>query len=496
MTNTFSRAANGPLASALRTERDLLETIVRDGQLQSTVPGVHGPVLRLGAELELFGHDGTGRPSANMHLAVQELRAQGEHCFSYEFPACAAEIATHPVVWSPQALERLRLALNRLLTKLRTACTAQGVTPVMLGVLPTVEPGDLASGDEIVTPVPPRYKELLNRLSVRHGGYQLVIPSAAGFEPLQFDVTSSPVPAGFTAQFSPNIQVRPDQLGRMANFLIAISGAVAYLTSTSPWAFGKRGPWACRPQLWQQGMSPDRRLSPFGIGHYFSHGADALLEWFDHVLDGEEIIPYVDDGSKEKPVPVPALEHYCGTRWNATLRLRTFREPDGVITARIEHRTPDAGLTVVDNMANFALALGAMVGYADRNECAEELCSYAEAEQAYWAAAQHGPTATTNWRGARVELKQLVEEELLPTAEAGLVTLGVEPRAAASLLGIVRQRVDQQLTGAEWLLGMQRSILDSTEIDEMEGIRRTLVALSARQNCESQFGPVCKWRGP
>ena len=148
---------------------------------------------------------------------------------------------------------------------------------------------------------------------------------------------------------------------------------------------------------------------------------------------------------------LPALGLHNSTvwRWNRPC----YGVCDGVAHLRIENRVLPAGPTIVDEVANAALFYGLMLGLEDRSDEIPQKLPFAAAKSNFQAAARHGLKAELLWfDGRHRPADKMLQEELIPTADAGLARVGVSRKQRDYYLGIVEARVGNGRTGSRWLL--------------------------------------------
>ena len=117
----------------------------------------------------------------------------------------------------------------------------------------------------------------------------------------------------------------------------------------------------------------------------------------------------------------------------------------------MEHRTPAAGPTVIDTVANAAFYYGLAQNLCEHIINAGLPMSFAQAKDNFYQAAQHGLDSVIVWRdGNKHRLDALISNELLPRAEAGLRSIDIDPADIAHYLGIIRERLKRKQTGSRW----------------------------------------------
>ena len=409
-------------------------------------------VLRLGVEREYpIIHPQTGMRHLCGNDIVNTIR---KPWCTREFPKCVIEQVTDPFDFRPDVF---RLIHDQVLQRRGVAAVlaaSHGATLGDFGLLSSFGPDDMHTGLAIVSDLP-RYRALLKYLGARNGTYRMRFSGLEG--PVSFDVPSSPVPAGLTAGFSPNVQFHPDVIGLAVDLSAAIAWINPLIASSSPFAAGTVAEWDSRVRSWQEGMDPECRLSPFGPGRYFGvRSAAAVMNWL-AMLNGSELILTTEEaGIDEANEPFPMTRLLVGTRWNFVGRLRaTLR--DKVLCVHWENRLPDTGLTVADDIANAAFYVGLMSKLLTTVSSADELMCYEVAETTFRRCAETGDLETNiMWRGTGRPAGQFIRETLIPMAYDGLSSQGIDEQVARGLLSMIDRRIARKMTPAHWLLSRLR----------------------------------------
>jgi gamma-glutamyl:cysteine ligase YbdK (ATP-grasp superfamily) len=160
---------------------------------------------------------------------------------------------------------------------------------------------------------------------------------------------------------------------------------------------------------------------------------------------------------------------------------------------RIEMRSLPAGPTPLDMVANAAFLLGLTAGLRPRiNELLVGL-PFELAEWNFYRAAQAGLDARVLWPA--VSAPSPVERdvaalalELVPVAEHGLASLGVDREEAQRLLRVIRERVESRQTGARW---MRTSLDRARRISGMPGALADVVEGYVQRAATGR--PVHEW---
>lgn len=302
-----------------------------------------------------------------------------------------------------------------------------------------------------------------------------------------------------TTSFQVHLQVDPDEFVRLYNVAQVVTAPVLAACVNSPTLFGKQLWDETRIALFQQsidtrsGTVHTRDLSPrVRFGDDWVHGSVAELFEEDVARFRVLLTQPVD----EDPLAVlatggvpklAALQLHNGTvyRWNRPC----YGVCEGRAHLRIECRALPAGPTVVDQVANAAFWVGLVLGAGAAYGDVTKRIDFGEAKANFLAGARNGLKAGFRWLGGvTLSAMQLIEEEALPLARAGLLDAGVEPADVAHYLGIVRDRVASGTTGARWV---ERSLVGMRE----KGTRsERMVAVTAGTLARQKRGdPVHTW---
>jgi len=186
---------------------------------------------------------------------------------------------------------------------------------------------------------------------------------------------------------------------------------------------------------------------------------------------------------------LPELRLHHGTvwRWN-----RAVYDTASGGHLRIEMRALPAGPTPIDMVANIALLVGLTLGLRDGLGRMLPAFPFKYAKYNFYRAAQYGAGAVLLWPSKppsprEVDVCALVRE-LLPVAERGLASAGVDESEIARLMDVIRERLDGGLTGAAW----QREVL--AHFDRSMERPEALAAMLRTYLRESTTGkPVAQW---
>lgn len=460
-----------------------LEKMLAEGFIESDV-------RRIGAEQELCLVDKSCRPAP---LSMEVLSKINDDHFTVEIAKFNLEINLDPLPFTGDCLRKMEGQLNGLLSKLGIVTEDLGIDVILVGILPTVRRMDFESGN--VTPVP-RFIALTNSLSELKGGsYELHI---RGTDEL-IAKHNSPIFESSNTSFQIHLQTAPDEIVRSYNFAQAIAAPVLAAATNSPLLLGRRLWKETRIALFQQAIDTrlasyvSREKSPrvtFGNGWI----KNSILEIFQDDVARYKILVSMDveeDSLKTlKGGNVPelkALRAFNGTvyRWNRVC----YGISDGKPHLRIENRILPSGPTIKDEMANAAFWLGLMNGICDQYGDINEVMEFDDAKTNFFKAAAAGLDTQFKWANGKViSADELIMQELLPIAEAGLKKALITESDIEHYLEIIRERVASRKTGSSWILNSFSKLTDEGTKDE------ALVSITAGIINRQKVGdPVHKW---
>jgi hypothetical protein len=421
-----------------------------------------GPVT-LGAELELFLVDDTGRPLPQ-NQAVRA--AAGDPRITVELDRFNLELNTTPTLLAGRPFAALGTELRLLLGRVADSAREHGGRLALVGILPTLSRADLHPG--AISDLA-RYRALdrgLRRL--RHDPFHLRI---AGADPLELHSDDVAL-EGANTSFQVHLRVDPAAFARTYNAVQLATAPVLAVAGNSPTILGHRLWEETRIALCKQsiddreGRGPRRRLARMAFGTGWLR--EGPLELFaEAVRLHQPLLPILSNqdplagGTQGQAPPLAELRLHQGTvwRWN-----RAIYDPASGGHLRIELRALPAGPTVTDMLANAAFLIGLSRWLAAQDQRWTYRLSFERAEHGFYRAAQHGLAAELTWPfGDNGRLRTLPADELvpelLPVAREGLVAAGVAAEEADHLLGVIAARVTTGQTGAAW----QRRMLAALE---------------------------------
>jgi CBS domain-containing protein len=291
----------------------------------------------------------------------------------------------------------LEKTLNELISEVRSLCHEVDADIVLAGILPTIHAWDLRL--ENMAPKP-RYYSLNDTIMGLKGG--LAQYHIRGVDELFFQHDNIMV-EGCNTSFQVHFQVTPENFAHFYN--------IAQLVS----------------EVFQEDIARFRVIM---------------------TSDYEDPFNALEKGEVPK---LRALQLHNGTvyRWNRACYGISGSQPH----LRIENRYLPAGPTVVDEVANSAFWAGLMHGIALKTDDIRPLMDFDDAKSNFIGTARRGLASEVDWiDGKRWRARDLIQNELVDIAAEGLRSRQVNEDDIQRYMGIIRDRVANSQTGAQWQL--------------------------------------------
>ncbi len=455
-------------------------------------PGFGRGPTTVGAELELHLVDAAGRPSPINRVVLEQT---GDDRVTLEVDRFNLEVNATPTTMAGRPFSALRDQLDEATAAIGRAAAKHASRVVAIGILPTIEAGDL--GPHALTEGH-RYAALDQGIQrVRGSAFPVRIRGDDVLEVMADDVSFE----GANTSFQLHLRVAPEDYARTYNAAQLAAAPALSIATNSPLFLGKRLWEETRVALFRQSVDdrPDAEPDDWRPARVtFGHGwvRRSALELFTEAVSlHEPLLPIVDEDESPLAVAraggVPALRElrlHCGTvwRWNRAI----YDDASGG-HLRVEMRALPAGPTTRDMLAGAAFALGLTLGLAPRADDLVNHITFGQARRNFYQAARFGLGCELIWpevsRTHLVPATRLLPS-LLPIAREGLVSAGVLPSEADAWLDVIANRIDRRMTGSRW----QRACFD-------DACRRSAPGPAARAMLErymtlsSEGRPVAEW---
>jgi CBS domain-containing protein/gamma-glutamyl:cysteine ligase YbdK (ATP-grasp superfamily) len=469
---------------AVLRDLDALEQLLLDVQIDEDQ-------MHCGLEQEMFLVQPSGRPAPigpELLATLTDRRLVSELArFNLE-----ANLDPHPL--DANFLSRLESDLREVLATADQGARALGARVLLVGSLPSLEVADLSS--ENMSPEP-RYKALNDALLEERGS--AIRLSVHGWD--RYEGTHDNVmPEAANTSLQLHRQVKVDEFATVYNWTQLLSAPLLAAATNSPFFCGRRLWHESRVAVFENatdGRTSDERargLEPrVGMGQDWLRGG--VIELFRRQVaryrpllwrhDLEDPFEALEAGRVPK---LEALMLHNGTlwKWNRACYGSGGKKPH----LRIETRVLPAGPTILDEMAHVAFFFGLLAELPVSDQSAMERLSFGHVRQNFSNAARNGLDARLRWvnddGGRGIPADQLILEQLVPAADAGLQRYGVSEPERTRLLDVLRERVSSKQTASVWLMRSAQSL---------EGHGRDVLPEVTRQMQRHQDDgePVHRW---
>ncbi|MFT3744831.1 MAG: CBS domain-containing protein [Pyrinomonadaceae bacterium] len=446
--------------------------------------------LRIGAEQEMFLVDSAMRPAPIVTELIKEAR---DGRLTTEIGKFNLEANLTPLEFNGDCLRLMEDELNEVLGVVRKAAAKFNASPVLVGILPTIQLSDLTT--ENLTPNP-RYHEIDRVVTKLHGENRII--QIKGLDELQLTLQDT-----FTefcnTSFQVHLQTGAKDFVRYYNWAQAIAAPVLASAVNSPILLNHRLWHETRLALFQHAIDTrslvhkERNQTPrvnFGDRWVDDSIIEVLRE--DAVRFRILLTQAVEEDSLKilaaGGIPkLAAWRLHNGTiwRWNRPC----YGIVDGKPGIRIEARYLPAGPSVVDEMANTAFFLGLMMEMPEEFGDVTKRMSFDDAKNNFFNAARNGLNGQMRGiDGKSRRVGRLIIEEFLPRARRGLVRAKVNDDDADRLLNVIEERVEAEITGAKWMIDS----LAAMDRRAKPNVRMRTLTEAIRSN-QQTGDPLHKW---
>ncbi len=455
-----------------------LERMLDEGLFDTSHP-------HIGAEQEMFLVDKAWQASP---IALKMLEVIEDPHFTTEIGAFSLEINLDPQRFRGTCLSDMHDQLDELVTLCRRAARSIDHEIVLTGILPTLRLSDLQLSNMVQNP---RYLALNQALMEMRGedvGLQI-----SGADELNVR-QSSVMAEACNASFQVHLQVTPDEFVNTYNLSQLLAGPTLACCTNSPMLFGK-DLWAeTRIPLFEQSVDTRRagqhlRQREGRVTFGSKWVSESVAELFKE--DITRFRPLLSPDDHENPFDIldrgeipelVAMRMHTGTvwRWNRAC----YGIMDGVPHLRVENRILPSGPTSADEIANAALWLGVMKGFAETIPDVGRVARFETARANFVNGARDGLASTMLWiDDEEYSAPALALDVLLPTAADGLRSVGVDDSDITKYLGIIERRVKSTYTGTKWQRTSMRGMSQMGELGQQ--LNSLTAAISARQMCRN-----------
>ncbi|OUR71852.1 glutamate--cysteine ligase [Methylophaga sp. 41_12_T18] len=397
-----------------------------------------------GLELEAWLIDQYMRPSP---INERYLLALNDPLASAELAKFNVELNTEPLALTGSMFAQLYQQLEQLWSDGQVHAHTHNAKMLMIGILPTIKQSDLCLSNMSDLN---RYRAL-NEQILRSRGKPIHL-EVTGVEHLELEHHDVMLESAATS-LQLHTKVPLDLAHHYYNASIIASAPMVALCANSPYLFGKNLWHESRIPLFEQAIEtggyagvahgPLRRVS-FGTG-YAKH---SIFECFNENLEHFPVLLPAKLGPSSQKLDYLRLHNGTIWRWNRPL---IGFDNDGTPHIRIEHRSPAAGPTVIDTIANTAFYYGLAKSICDELTQTTIETPFSQAKDNFYQAARFGLEAHIHWNAQPSQrIYHLIATQLIDRAIAGLQSYGIADSEITPLMSIIRDRVQNKQNGSVW----------------------------------------------
>jgi len=439
----FSQAEHAEFQRRLRDETKTLKGWFDERRFE------YNEGFDVGLELEAWLVDNDHMPAPRNEDFLARV---GDPDIVEELSKFNFEINTPPRPLDRHMVSATQSDLETAWGKSVAAAQPLGLTPVMIGMLPTVR-DDMLQTDWMSDSN--RY-HALNREIFRKRRERPLHIHIEGRDTLDYTCDHIMLEAACTS-LQAHLKINQEDAVRFYNAGVLAAAPLVAATANSPFLYGKN--------LWAETRIPAFEQATATEGFRDSEGRRVLrvtlgtgylrrsfLELFIENLGYPPLLPAL----KEDTTKLPHLRLQNGTTWRWVRPILGFDKNKNP-HLRIEHRVIPSGPTVVDVTANLALCHGLMLALGKADTPPEDDTPFEAARANFYACARDGLKAAITWRGRKGDVQSLLVNELVPAARAALAREGVAEVDLKTVFDdTLTPRLRTGLTGAAW----QRSFVN------------------------------------
>ena len=453
--------------------------------------------IRIGAEQEMALIDRkTYKPAPIAMMALEKMQ---------QYPWVETELARfnletnlRPQIFKGNCFTKMEEENRQNLSVIRNTLHSLNADFLLTGILPTLRKFDLELHN--LTPKK-RYAALMKAITAQLIGNSHEL-RLTGIDEILVK-HDSPLLEACNTSFQVHLQVEADNFVKMYNIAQTLAAPVMAIAANSPVVFGKRLWHETRIALFQQSVDTRtthkhmRERSPrvtFGSGWL----KESILEIYKEdiarfrvLIAGDIEEDSLEMVQKGKVPKLRALQVHNSTvyRWN---RPCYGISDNGKPHLRIENRVLPAGPTIIDEFANAAFWLGAMIGIASEMEDVTQKLSWEDVRDNFGKAARFGIDSNFTWfNDQKISACDLVLEYLLPLSRKGLKERKVAQKDIDRYLSIIEERAKKHMNGARWTLRAFTKLKNEVSTDEAVSV---LTACMLKNQNASK--PVHTWELP
>ncbi len=360
------------------------------------------------------------------------------------------EINSSPYPFKGDSIDLLKKEMESIWKSCCESADALESIPTFMGTLATLRP-DMLSLDCISSNK--RYKAMNDEV-MRFRKQKPVSIHLEGKDEFRIEMDSVITECAATS-LQIHLGVSQKEAKRYYNASVISSAFTVAVSANSPYFFGK--------ELWDES-----RIAAFEQSVEMKSYLENKNEFITRVTLGadyvkESLFELFEENEKDYLVLLPEvhpeleaeefahLKLHNGTIWRWT-RPIIGESGEGKKHLRIEQRTPSAGPTIVDSIANSVFFLGLCDYLAQMETPPEDLLSFKDNKENFYTAAKQSMYCRVTWLdGEKHDIVKLIQSDLLPGIKTCLLKRGVAKKDIDYYIGeIIQGRLDKGINGARW----------------------------------------------
>ncbi len=398
---------------------------------------------QFGMEIEFLMLDHDFQPAHKNVAFIETIR---DDAYNTEVGTCALEINTPYYDASPSLLKTMQNDLSKLWDKAIETGKKLEVIPFCIGSQPI---GTLHEYDNDKITPEHRYYALEKQLAGLRHNKAIRFNINGPVNKLEIE-TNSIALMGATSAFHMHIRLPIEKTHHFYNLACIIAAPIT--------AIGANSAFLLDQQLWDETRIPlfERLVN---AGNKFPQSDSPRVFFNERYIDNSLLGVFQDN--LKYPIVIPechseesnTLWHmrlHNGTLWRWIRPVIGFDE-NNEPHFRVELRVLPGGTSIIDMVANIAFFIGLMHGLVDDPLVQECKLPFDKVSENFYTAARHGLASNVFWlEGKQVPLRQLIAETLVPAAEKGLQSLGVDEDDIKLYLSVIKERAISGKTGSQW----------------------------------------------
>ncbi|MBT4791786.1 MAG: hypothetical protein HON90_09460 [Halobacteriovoraceae bacterium] len=250
-----------------------------------------------------------------------------------------------------------------------------------------------------------------------------------------------------------HLSVNQNNAKRYYNASMIASPFLIALSANSPYFFGKELWDESRIAVFEQVVNleinagPGKTIKRVTLGNGYIK--DSLFELFEENINDYPIL--LADHCDSDPKELNHLNLHNGTIWRWNRPIIGVTE-EGQPHMRIEQRTPSAGPTIVDSIANTAFYIGLVDYLANMETVPEDVISFDEAIHNFYKASRQSFFCKVRWVDGKLhDIRELLLYEIFPYAKQALLKRGIDKADVEYYMdGVIHPRLKKGVNGAVW----------------------------------------------